>query len=108
MSQSIKEQEWYNDPFGWYVKHDRPEMMGVKLTNKVALDLLQGLYDVYRRLLAKNLNSAKRDLEVLATLVIASCNGFGEEAVEELLVDELYSKNMDEELNKLIEGEQHE
>jgi hypothetical protein len=105
MPQGIKEQEWYHDPFGWYVKHDRPEMMGVKLTNKVALDFLQGLYDVWKRLEANNLNGAKKDLSVLATLVIASCTGFGEEAVEELLVDELYSKNMDEEINKLLEGE---
>ena len=108
MSQGIKEQEWYKDPFGWYVKHDRPEMIGGKLTNRVALDMLQGLYDVHRRLVAKNLNGAKRDLEVLATLVIASCSGFGEEAVEELLVDELYSRNIDEELNKLLEGNEDE
>lgn len=108
MSSKIKEQEWYNDPFGWYLKQDKPEMMGVQLTNKVALDVLQGLYDIYQRLLNKNVKGAKRDLEILATLIIASCTGYGDEAVEELLVDELYSRNIDEELNKIMEGEQHE
>jgi len=105
MPNGIKEQEWYYDPFGWYVRHDQPEMMGIKLTNKVALDFLQGLYDIWLRLEDKKLEQAKKNICVLATLVIASCTGFGQEAVEELLVDELYSKNIDDELNKILEGE---
>lgn len=101
---SIKEQEWYSDPFGWYVRNDRPEMMGIKMTDVVALDLLQGLYDVFKSLDAKRYGQAKKDACVLATLVIASCTGYGEEAVEELMVDEFNKKDIDKELNKILDG----
>lgn len=101
----IKEQDWYRDPFGWYVRQDKPEMLGVKLTNNVALDILQGLYDIYKTLKSQNKEKALEELNTLAVLVIASCTGYGSEAIEELLVDEFNDKDIDGELAKMIEGE---
>lgn len=105
---TIKEQDWYHDPFGWYARNDRPEMLGIKLSNSVALDILQGLYDVYKTLQYKNKERALHELKILAVLVIASCTGFGSEAVEELLVEEFNDRDFDKELNKLLEGESNE
>jgi hypothetical protein len=105
MGSTIKEQEWYDDPFGWYEKHDRPEMLGIKMNEYVALDFLQGLYDIYQGFKTKNKEKAMKDARVLATLLIASCTGYGDEAVQELLVDEFNSKDIDAELNKILEGD---
>ena len=106
MNATIKEQQWYDDPFGWYAKHDKPELLGIKLNDTIALDFLQGLYDVYIAFKRSNKERALKDLNVLATLVIAL--GYGDEAVQELLVDEFNSKDMDDELNKLLEGDDNE
>ena len=105
METDIKEQEWYNDPFGWYEKHNKPEMLGLKLNDHVALDFLQGLYDIYQSFKRSNKSKAIKDIKILATLVIASCTGYGDDAVQELLVDEFNSQDIDAELNKILEGD---
>ncbi len=47
---SIKDEPWFNDPFDWYEQEGYPEIVGIAVTDKVALDFLQALYQIYKRL----------------------------------------------------------
>lgn len=78
-------------------------MIGVELSNNVALDLLQGLYDVYIEFKNNNITEAINNLEILAVLLIASTMDVGEEVIEELLSKEYSNYDFDSALTKLVE-----
>lgn len=101
----VRQEEWYKHPFEWYEKANKPELYGVKLTEVVALDFLQGLYDIYQSFKINNREKAMHDAEVLATLLIASSFNVGQEVIEELLSDEFDTLDVDNEISKLMNGE---
>lgn len=105
MNKDIKKEQWYKDPFGWYVSHGKPEVYGVQMTPKVALDFLQGLYDIYESLKKHDKEHAMRETEILATLLIASAFDVGHEVIEELLIEEFEEIDVDEAFAKLVEEE---
>ena len=101
----VRQEEWYKHPFEWYEKMNKPELYGVRLTEVVALDFMQGLYDIYQSFKTGNKQKAMHDAEVLATLLIASSLNVGEEVVQELLSDEFNTIDVDDAVERLMNGE---
>lgn len=83
-------------------------MVGVELTSNIALDFLQGLYDVYIDFKNKNLTEAINNLETLAILLIASTMDASEEVIAELLSKEYDSYDFDSALTKLMTEENND
>lgn len=108
MTKNIKDELWYNNPFGWYEQKSKPELYGVQITEVVALDFLQGLYDIYVSLKKNNNEKAARDAEILATLLIASTLNYGEEVIAELVAEEFNDLDVDEEVKQLVKELQDE
>ena len=100
---NVKNEPWYADPFGWYEKENRPELLGVQLTDNVALDFLQGLHDIYLSFKDKHYDKAVKDTEVLAKLLIASAYDLGQEVIEELLAEEFDDIDIDKAFQEMVE-----
>ncbi len=83
-------------------------MAGVILTDTVVLDFLQGLYDIYQDFMADNIESAKRNAEVLAKLLIAGALDVGQEVLEELLAEEFDQFDIDSAFKELIDKENND
>lgn len=102
---NVTEEQWYKDPFGWYEKKQYPEIYGVQMTKTIALDFLAGLYDVYLAFQKKKYDHAVANIELLATLLIASAHNAGDEVINELLSREFSNMDFDAEIAKFIEGD---
>lgn len=72
------------------------------MTENKALDVLAGLYDVYKNFKRNDRVSALEDLNALAILLIAHAMGYSEQAIEELLVLQA-QENMDTFLEEVLE-----
>lgn len=83
-------------------------MAGVILTDTIVLDFLQGLYDIHKDFVANNIESAKRNAEVLAKLLIAGALELGEEVLEELLAEEFQEYDIDEAFKILLDKESND
>jgi hypothetical protein len=105
---SIKDQVWYHDPFTWYKNAENPPMYGIQLGKNVALDFMVGLCDMYEAFERNDRKQAMHDARVLAVLLIASALEYGEEAVQELLSEEMESIDIDDAFAKLLEEESSE
>jgi hypothetical protein len=100
---SIKDEPWFNDPFNWYEEQGRPEIVGIKVTDNVALDFLQALYQIYKRLEHNDNKKAMEDAKQLAILLLASAFDYAEEAIDELIIHEVASTDIDAAFAEMIE-----
>lgn len=98
----ITKEEWYERPFDWYEKHKDRKILGIAVSRNHTLDFMQVLADIYEGLVTNNKQQAIEDIEVLATLLIATSLGYSEHVVEELLVRNL-NDDMDKFLDDLLE-----
>jgi hypothetical protein len=98
---NIIEEQWFHDPFTWYEETTEQQVVSLKISDTAALDILQGLYDVYINLQKTNYAEAMEDLEVMATIIIGYTKGCAQEVIEELLVEKV-KDNMDEFLDSLL------
>lgn len=102
---NVKEEQWYKDPFGWYNEHNHPELLGVQLTERVGLDFMSGLYDIYLSFKQKDYEGVIKHTEILAKLLIAGALGYGAEVIDELLVEEFDSFDIDQAFKDMTEEE---
>jgi hypothetical protein len=100
---NITEERWFHDPFGWYKEEGRPQIYGVQLTDNVALDFMEGLTDMYEGFERRQYDKAMHDARVLATLLIASAMGVGQDTIEELLSEEFATIDVDAAFKDLVE-----
>jgi hypothetical protein len=100
---SIKDEPWFKEPFKWYEIEGKPEIVGIQLTETVALDFMQGLYDIYKLLLRNNREQAVADTETLAVLLLASAYDYGQQVIEELITEEFSNTDLDAAFAKLVE-----
>ena len=100
---NIKDEPWFSDPFGWYEQENYPEIVGIQLTDKIALDFLQGLYQIYQLLKRNQRTEAIKDAETLAVLLLASAYDYGQEAMDELVEQEFADIDIDAAFAEMIE-----
>lgn len=79
-----------SEPVWEYVKN-HPRAIGVPISTKKGLDLLNAMHDVYLEM-DSNVDNAKAMLTMLAGVLIAAANGEGEQIIEEVLVQEAMFK----------------
>ena len=99
----IKEEPWFEHPFEWYEKENYPEIVGIQLTEGVALDFLQALYQIYKLLERNDNKKAMADAEELAVLLLASAFNYAEEAMDELVIKEVGSMDIDAAFAEMVE-----
>ena len=99
----IKEEPWFEHPFDWYEKENYPEIVGIQLTEDVALDFLQALYQIYKLLERNDNKKAMADAEELAVLLLASAFNYAEEAMDELVIKEVGSMDIDAAFAEMVE-----
>ena len=99
---NITEEQWFTNPFEWYEETEDKYVVSLQLTENKALDVLAGLYDVYKNFKRNDRVSALEDLNALAILLIAHAMGYSEQAIEELLVLQA-QENMDTILTGILE-----
>lgn len=99
---NITEEQWFTNPFEWYEETEEKYVVSLQLTDNKALDVLAGLYDVYKNFKRNDRVSALEDLNALAILLIAHAMGYSEQAIEELLVLQA-QENMDTILTEILE-----
>ena len=100
---SIKDEPWFNDPFKWYEQENYPEIVGIAVTDKVALDFLQALYQIYKLLERNDRTKAMEDAKQLAILLLAGAFDYAEEAIDELITKEMTDIDLDAALAEMIE-----
>ena len=100
---SIKDEPWFNDPFKWYEDQGHPEIVGIAVTDKVALDFLQALYQIYKRLKHNDKTKAMEDAKQLAILLLASAFDYAEEAIDELIIQEVDATDIDAAFAEMVE-----
>ena len=101
----IKEEPWFEHPFDWYEKENYPEIVGIQLTEDVALDFLQALYQIYKLLERNDNKKAMADAEELAVLLLAGAFNYAEEAMDELVIKEVGSMDIDAAFAEMVEEE---
>lgn len=79
-----------SEPIWEYVKN-HPRAIGISISSKKGLDLLNAMHDVYLEM-DSNVDNAKAMLTMLAGVLIAAANGTGEQIIEEVLVQEAMFK----------------
>lgn len=100
---SIKDEPWFSDPFKWYEQEGYPEIVGIKVTDNVALDFLQALYQIYKLLERNERTKAMEDAKQLAILLLASAFDYAEQAIDELIIKEIGETDIDAAFAEMIE-----
>lgn len=83
-----------------YIK-DNPLLLGLPISDNKGLDLLSAMRDVYLEM-DKDIYKAKVLLTLLATVLVATSQGDGEEVIEEVLVQDAMF-NLDKELKGVLD-----
>lgn len=83
-----------------YIK-DNPLLLGLPISDNKGLDLLSAMRDVYLEM-DKDVYKAKVLLTLLATVLVASSQGDGDEVIEEVLVQDAMF-NLDKELKGVLD-----
>lgn len=83
-----------------YIK-DNPLLLGLPISDNKGLDLLSAMRDVYLEM-DKDVYKAKVLLTLLATVLVATSQGDGEEVIEEVLVQDAMF-NLDKELKGVLD-----
>ena len=100
---SIKDEPWFSDPFKWYEEENYPEIVGIQVTDNIALDFLQALYQIYKLLERNERTKAMEDAKKLAVLLLASAFDYAEEAIDELIIDEVDAIDIDAAFAEMVE-----
>lgn len=100
---SIREEPWFEHPFEWYEKEKYPEIVGIQVTDAIALDFLQALYQIYKLLESNNRKKAMEDAEQLAVLLLASAFDYAQEAIDELIIKEVGTMDIDAAFAEMVE-----
>jgi hypothetical protein len=90
MSESLDASAQNEDSVWEYIK-DHPRILGLPVSDKQGLDLLNALRDV-AEMIHKDPDMAHKMLTMIATVVVAAATGSGNETIEELLVAEAMHK----------------
>ena len=90
MSESLDASAQNEDSVWEYIK-DHPRILGLPVSDKQGLDLLNALRDV-AEMIHKDTDMAHKMLTMIATVVVAAATGSGNETIEELLVAEAMHK----------------
>ncbi len=83
-----------------YIK-DNPLILGLPISDNKGLDLLSAMRDIYLEI-DKDNTKARVLLTLLATVLVASAQGDGEEVIEEVLVQDAMF-NLDKELKGVLD-----
>lgn len=75
----------------WEFIKEHPRLIGLPVSDKQGLDLLNALRDV-AEMIDKDPDMAHKMLTMIATVVVAAVTGSGNETIEELLVAEAMHK----------------
>ena len=75
----------------WEFIKDNPRIIGLPVSDKQGLDLLNALRDV-DEMLFKDQEMAHKMLTMIATVIVAAATGSGNETIEEILVAEAMHK----------------
>ena len=75
----------------WEFIKDNPRILGLPVSDKQGLDLLNALRDV-SEMIHKDADMAHKMLTMIATVIVAAATGSGNETIEELLVAEAMHK----------------
>jgi hypothetical protein len=75
----------------WEFIKDNPRILGLPVSDKQGLDLLNALRDV-AEMIHKDPDMAHKMLTMIATVIVAAAAGEGNETIEELLVAEAMHK----------------
>jgi hypothetical protein len=85
----------------WDYIAENPLILGLPISDNKGLDLLAAMRDVYLEM-DKDVYKAKVLLTLLATVLVASTQGDGEEVIEEVLVQDAMF-NIDNELKGVLD-----
>jgi len=85
----------------WDYILENPLILGLPISDNKGLDLLTAMRDVYVEM-DKDVYKAKVLLTLLATVLVASAQGDGEEVIEEVLVQDAMF-NLDKELKGVLD-----
>jgi hypothetical protein len=99
MSESLNASAENEDTVWEYIK-DHPRILGLPVSDKQGLDLLNALRDV-AEMIHKDQDMAHKMLTMIATVVVAAATGSGNETIEELLVAEAMH-NFDKETKEIL------
>ncbi len=102
MSESPDASAQSEDSVWDYIK-DHPRILGLPVSDKQGLDLLNALRDV-AEMIYKDPEMAHKMLTMIATVIVAAAAGEGNETIEELLVAEAMHKFETEAKEILSEG----
>jgi hypothetical protein len=80
-----------NEEDVWEFIKDHPRILGLPVSDKQGLDLLNALRDV-SEMIHKDADMAYKMLTMIATVIVAAATGSGNETIEELLVAEAMHK----------------
>jgi hypothetical protein len=80
-----------NEDTVWEFIKDHPRILGLPVSDKQGLDLLNALRDV-AEMIYKDQEMAHKMLTMIATVIVAAATGEGNETIEELLVAEAMHK----------------
>ena len=80
-----------NEDNVWEFIKDNPRILGLPVSDKQGLDLLNALRDVAETI-HKDQDMAYKMLTMIATVIVAAATGSGNETIEELLVAEAMHK----------------
>jgi len=99
MSESLDASAENEDTVWEYIKN-HPRILGLPVSDKQGLDLLNALRDV-AEMIHKDQDMAHKMLTMIATVVVAAAMGSGNETIEELLVAEAMH-NFDKETKEIL------
>ena len=104
----IREEPWFANPFTWYENETDKYVISLPVSDTKALDVLAGLYDIYKSFKRNDNKQGLADLNALATILIAITQGRSNETVNELLIQRA-TDNIDSFLADVLdEGESND
>lgn len=98
---SESEDVYQNSEPVWEFIKTHPRAIGVPISDKKGLDLLNAMRDVYLEM-DSNVENAKAMLTMLAGVLIAAAQGDGEEIIQEVLVQEAMFK-FDDNIKEILD-----
>lgn len=81
----------YQSKMIWKYIEENPKLVGIQVSDKQGLDILNALKDIYETL-DDNLEMGKDMLTMLAGVILASAQGQGDKIVNEVMVQEAMSR----------------
>jgi len=103
MTESTSASQPVNKEDIWDYIRDNPRILGLPISENNGLDLISALRDIWVEM-QTNPKAASEMLTIMVSVILASIMGHGEEAVEEVLVQDAMF-NFDKEAKKVLDEE---